>query len=247
MKKLYVLAWLMMLSIVAMAQTIIVVDKDGNRIPYDPSKITSIEFQTTPPGFIINKDGETINFTYDVTKSILGNPNHVFVDPEMVIVNGEGEDLAVQVKANVDFNVTTSASWVTLDTEAKDGMCYVKVVKNPSVDERTATVTLSSKDGTLACTLNVVQSGKEDSRYISTDWEKDKLESFDPETGVAVITFAEEVPIMGEYDIVMVPDEMGTLMIRIIEDRGWYMYRIANRQSRSNRSCLSICTHIIMP
>lgn len=218
MKKLYVLAWLMMLSIVAMAQTIIVVDKDGNRIPYDPSKITSIEFQTTPPGFIINKDGETINFTYDVTKSILGNPNHVFVDPEMVIVNGEGEDLAVQVKANVDFNVTTSASWVTLDTEAKDGMCYVKVVKNPSVDERTATVTLTSKDGTLACTLNVVQSGKEDSRYISTDWEKDKLESFDPETGVAVITFAEEVPIMGEYDIVMVPDEMGTLMIRIIEE-----------------------------
>ena len=58
MKKLYVLAWLMMLSIMAMAQTVIVVDKDGNRVPYDPSKITSIEFQTTPPGFIINKDGK---------------------------------------------------------------------------------------------------------------------------------------------------------------------------------------------
>ena len=218
MKKLFLLAWLMMLSIVAMAQTIIVVDKDGNRIPYDPAKITSIEFQTTPPGFIINQNGETINFTYDVTKSILGNPNHVFVNPETVNIDGEGDELAVQVKASVDFDVTTSDSWVTFDTEAKDGMCYVKVARNPSVDERTAMVTLTSKDGTLACTLNVVQDGKEDSRYISTDWEKDKLESFDPETGVAVITFAEEVPIMGEYDIVMVPDEMGTLMIRIIEE-----------------------------
>ena len=103
MKKLFLLAWLMMLSIVAMAQTIIVVDKDGNRIPYDPAKITSIEFQTTPPGFIINQNGETINFTYDVTKSILGNPNHVFVNPETVNIDGEGDELAVQVKASVDF------------------------------------------------------------------------------------------------------------------------------------------------
>ncbi len=208
----------MVLSITAMAQTIIVEDKDGNRVPYDPAKITSIEFQATPPGFVINKDGETINFTYDVTKSILGNPNHVFVDPETVNVDGEGKEMAVQVKANVDFDVTTSASWVIFDSEAKDGICYVKVAMNPSVDERTGTVVLTSKDGTLTSTLNIVQAGKEDSRYISVDWEKDKLESYDPETGIAKITFAEEVPIMGEYDIVMVPDEMGTLMIRIIEE-----------------------------
>lgn len=217
MKKLFLFAWLMMLSIVAMAQSIIVVDKDGNRAPFDPAKITSIEFQTTPPGFIINMDGKTVNFTYDVTKSIQGNPNHVFVDPETVEVNGEGEELAVQVKASVEFDVTTSASWITFDTEAKDGQQYVKVAMNPSVEERTGTVVLTSKDGTLASTLQVVQAGKEDSRYIDIDWEKDHLDSYDPETGVAKITFKEEVPVMGEYDIVMVPDELGTLMIRIIE------------------------------
>ena len=33
-----------------------------------------------------------------------------------------------------------------------------------------------------------------------------------------MITFKDEVPVMGEYDIVMVPDELGTLMIRIIEE-----------------------------
>ena len=218
MKKLFLFAWLMMLSIVAMAQSIVVVDKDGNRAPFDPAKITSIEFQTTPPGFIINMDGKTVNFTYDVTKSIQGNPNHVFVDPETVEVNGEGEELAVQVKASVEFDVTTSASWITFDTEAKDGQQYVKVAMNPSVEERTAKVVLTSKDGTLTSTLTVVQAGKEDSRYIDIDWEKDHLDSYDPETGVAKITFKEEVPVMGEYDIVMVPDELGTLMIRIIEE-----------------------------
>jgi hypothetical protein len=59
MKKLFLFTWMMMLSIVAMAQTIIVVDKDGNRVPYDPSKIISVEFQTTPPGFTINMDGKS--------------------------------------------------------------------------------------------------------------------------------------------------------------------------------------------
>ena len=56
MKKLFVLAWMMMLSIVAMAQSIIVVDKDGNRGPFDPAKVTSVEFQTTPPGFTVTHD-----------------------------------------------------------------------------------------------------------------------------------------------------------------------------------------------
>ena len=218
MKKLLLFTWMMMLSIVAMAQTIIVVDKDGNRVPYDPSKIISVEFQNTPPGFSINMDGMSIPYTFEVVKSIQGNPNFVFVDPETVKVNGEGEDLAVHVKADVEFDATTSDSWITFDTEAKDGMCYVKVAMNPSVDERSATVVLKSKDGTLTSTLNVVQAGKEDSRYIDIDWEKDRLDSFDAETGEAVITFANALPIMGEYDVVLLPTEGGGLAIRVINE-----------------------------
>ena len=48
MKKLFLFTWMMMLSIVAMAQTIMVIDKDGNRIPYDPEKVSSVDFQVTP-------------------------------------------------------------------------------------------------------------------------------------------------------------------------------------------------------
>lgn len=218
MKKLLLLAWMMVLSIVVTAQTIIVIDKDGNRAPYDPDKITSIEFQATPPGFTIYMDGQAISYTFDVVKSMQGNPNFVFVDPQTVSVDADGVELAVQVKANVDFEVASSPSWITFDTEAKDGQRYVKVAMNPSVDERTGTVTLTSKDGTLTTTLKIEQAGKEDSRYIDIDWEKNKLDSYDAETGVAVITFAEDVPVMGEYDVVMVPDELGTLMIRIIDE-----------------------------
>ena len=218
MKKLLLSAWLMMLCIAAMAQTIVVIDKDGNRIPYDPSKVTSVEFTTTPPGFVINTKEKTIQYAFDSMTSIQGYPNQVFVNPETVSVEADGKELAVEVKADVEFDVVTSASWITFDTESKDGLYYVKVAMNPSVDERSATVVLKSKDGTLASTLKVEQAGKEDSRYIDIDWEENTLDSYDPETGVVVITFAEEVPIMGEYDIVMVPDEMGTLMIRIIEE-----------------------------
>ena len=56
MKKLFLFTWMMMLSIVAMAQTIMVIDKDGNRIPYDPAKVSSVDFQVSPPGFTVNHE-----------------------------------------------------------------------------------------------------------------------------------------------------------------------------------------------
>lgn len=62
--------------------------------------------------------------------------------------------------------------------------------------------------------LNIINS---DSRYINIDWEKDHLDSFDPETGVAVITFADKVPLMNVYDVVILP-QGDDLVIRVIEE-----------------------------
>ena len=216
MKKLLFFVWMMMLSIVATAQTIVVIDKDGNRVPYDPTKVTSVEFQTTPPGFTVKHDKGDDLYLFDKVLGLRGNPNHVFVDPETVNANADGESLAVQVKTNVEFDATSSASWITFNNAAKDGQRYVKVAMNPSTDERTGIVTLTSKDGTLASTLKVVQAGKTESRYIAIDWDAATLDSYDPETGVAQITFKEEVPIMGEYDVVLLPQEFSTL-VRVID------------------------------
>ena len=71
MKKLFLFAWLMMLSIVAMAQSFIVVDKNGNRTAYDPARITSVDFQIAPPGFIINYDDQAIVYIFEESVSKL--------------------------------------------------------------------------------------------------------------------------------------------------------------------------------
>ena len=137
---------------------------------------------------------------------------------EIVYVSGEGETFAFQVETSKAYNVATTAAWITIDPEAKDGQHYVTVAMNPSTEQRMGIVTVTSTDGTLSNSLTIVQAGKEDGRYIDIDWEKATLDSYDPETGVAVITFADEVPIMGEYDVVMLPDEVGNLIIRVIEE-----------------------------
>jgi hypothetical protein len=120
---------MMMLSIVAMAQSVIVVDKDGNRIPYDPAKVSSVDFQVTPPGFTVNHETASDLYTFDKVQSLLG-------------------------------------------------------LEGP--------------------------------KYINIDWEKTTLDSYDAETGVTVITFADEVPDMDRLDCFVMPESQN-YAIRVIE------------------------------
>ena len=129
MKKLFLYTWMMMLSIVAMAQSVIVVDKDGNRIPYDPAKVSSVDFQVTPPGFTVNHATASDLYTFDQVQSLLG-------------------------------------------------------LEGP--------------------------------QYIDIDWEKNTLDSYDAETGVTVITFADEVPDMDRLDCFVMPESQN-YNIRVIE------------------------------
>ena len=129
MKKLFLFTWMMMLSIVAMAQSVIVVDKDGNRIPYDPAKVSSVDFQVTPPGFTVNHETASDLYTFDKVQSLLG-------------------------------------------------------LEGP--------------------------------KYINIDWEKTTLDSYDAETGVTVITFADEVPDMDRLDCFVMPESQN-YAIRVIE------------------------------
>ena len=46
---------LAMAGMVAKAQTFVVVDKQGNKITYDASKIDKVTFQEDPPGFTVHE------------------------------------------------------------------------------------------------------------------------------------------------------------------------------------------------
>ena len=53
MKRFVFSVWLMVLSIAAMAQTFVVIDKSGNRKTFDVGRLDSVTFQQNPPAFTV--------------------------------------------------------------------------------------------------------------------------------------------------------------------------------------------------
>ncbi len=158
MKKLFLFTWMMMLSIVAMAQTIMVIDKDGNRIPYDPEKVSSVDFQVTPPGFTVNHEVGSDLYLFDKVQSVKGLPDYLFVDPKVVhvsLASAEGYEamFAAEVKTNVEYEVETSDPWIKVARKEADRL-VCNVLKHEGND-RTGYVALASKDGLLTDTIKV--------------------------------------------------------------------------------------------
>ncbi len=76
MKKLLSSMCLLMLSVVVMAQTFVVVDKEGNRKTYNVSNLDSITFQTDYPGFTVYEDVlEKKQYTFDEVGSFYIDSN----------------------------------------------------------------------------------------------------------------------------------------------------------------------------
>lgn len=158
MKKLFLFAWLMMLSIVAMAQTIMVIDKDGNRIPYDPAKVSSVDFQVSPPGFTVNHEAGSDLYLFDKLQSFRGMPDYLFVDPKVVhvsLASAEGYEaiFAAEVKTNVEYEVETSDPWIKVARKEADRL--VCNVSKHEGNDRKGYVALASKDGLLTDTIKV--------------------------------------------------------------------------------------------
>ena len=213
------------------AQTLVIVDKDGNRITYDVSKVDSVTFQQTPPSFTVYEEPATppeggqnptdpnqdkTTYTFDNVQSLAGDPNFLFAHPDTVYVDGEGEDFPFQLRTSVDYDCTISDTWLRdfggiADTDS----LIFRASPNPSTHQRTGYIAFMGKDGQMRDTLYVVQQGKLDSRYIDIDWSTTTLNSFNENTGEAVLTFAREVPVMGNYDVVLLPND-DSYSIRLI-------------------------------
>ena len=236
--------FLVMTSVVASAQTFVVVDKQGNKITYDVSKVDSVTFQQDPPAFTVfeNKTDEVsqpgenpgqgdpqepqepkqeeTTYTFDEVKSFSGDPTFLFAHPDTVYVDAEGQDFALQLRTNVEYEYKFS--------DDTDWISYVRVINNtdslrfnagmnPMTERREGMIIFISTDDAIRDTLVVVQYAKSDSRYIDIDWTKTTLDSFDEASGKAVLTFQDKVPVMGDYDVVLLPSG-GSQVIRLIDE-----------------------------
>ena len=242
MKKLLLSVWLLMLSMVVTAQTFVVVDKNGNKTTFDVSKLEQITFQQDPPGFTIyeNKDVapdpsqgegeipgtepgeetsvvETTAFTFDEVQSFAGEPDFLFSHPDTVYVDGEGQEFAFQLRTNVDYDYKVSDGWLKYVSPIVDtDSLKFEAGMNPATARRKAYIAFASKDKQIVDTLWVVQLAKFDSRYIPIDWTTTTLDRFDEESGKAQVTFTGDVPVMGNYDVVLLPKD-DSYVIRVID------------------------------
>ena len=230
---------LAMVSMIASAQTFVVVDKNGNRVTYDASKIDKVTFKDDPPSFTVHEvkdetaggeesgsseDPENppvveTSFNFDEIASFSGDPDFLFAHPDTVYVGGENEDFKIQFRANVEYTYNFGKcdwlSYVSLVNNT-DSLRY-RAEMNPMTTKRKGFIAFASADEQIKDTVWVVQAGKLDSRYIDIDWANTTLDSFNEETGEAKLTFTGDVPVMGDYDVVLLPSE-GSSVIRLIDN-----------------------------
>ena len=235
---------LAMAGMVAKAQTFVVVDKQGNKITYDASKIDKVTFQEDPPGFTVHEVKEESSGTEDFgtgdpgtgqgqeepiikettfafaeVASFSGDPVYLFAHPDTVYVDGEGENFKFQFRANVEYTYNFGEhDWISYvcPVNNTDSLLF-KAEKNPMTTKRKGFIAFASKDEQIKDTIWVKQAAKLDSRYIDIDWTKTTLDSYDEASGKAQITFTGDVPVMGDYDVVLLPKD-DSYVIRLIDD-----------------------------
>ena len=109
-----------------------------------------------------NATHETL--TSDVSKA-------AYVEPALNVLNVgfEGGQDFVGIMANTDYDITpdTDAPWLSATTT--DGGILVKTDYSHLIDPRSATLTLTSKDGTCKRSIEVVQSNNNSAMYIQGD------------------------------------------------------------------------------
>ena len=143
---------------------------------------------------------------------------YLIASPDTVYVSADGQDFAFELSTNVAYDYTPSAAWLSYvsDIAGTDSLRFNSAM-NPNTRQRTGYVAFASKNGgELKDTIWVVQERKSDSRYIDIDWTTTTLNSFNEESGEAVLTFSGDVPVMGGYDVVLLPSD-GDYTIRLID------------------------------
>lgn len=110
---------------------------------------------------IVVKDKKT-NLQETVTIKQAANLG-LIVTPDKYELSNDGGTIEVEVKANVEFDIEISDSWITrIETRGlTETKLQFQVVKNEGYDNREGTITIKQKDGNLSSTIKVYQSQKD--------------------------------------------------------------------------------------
>ena len=94
-----------------------------------------------------------------------------YVEPALNVLNVgfEGGEDFVGIMANTDYDITPDPQAPWLTATATEGGMLVKTEYSYLIDPRSASLKLTSKDGTCERTLNVVQGNNNSAMYIQGD------------------------------------------------------------------------------
>ena len=234
MKKLLFFFAMLMISTGAMAQSGVRGDANGDGEVGMPDVMFIMNYILGTPAENFNEKNADANLD-----GVISNPDAAYVvyyilygkfpegpvsdelvvSPDTVYVDADGQDFAFQLQTSAAYDYTPSAAWLSYvsDIAGTDSLRF-NAAMNPNTRQRTGYIAFASKDGgELKDTIWVVQYGKRDSRYIDIDWSTTTLNSYNEESGEAVLTFSGDVPVMGGYDVVLLPSD-GDYTIRLIDN-----------------------------
>ena len=184
--------------------------------PAEPSDPSNPE-EPSDPGTPDTPTQEITQFVFEEVESFKGDPDFLFSHPDTVYVGADGQEFNFQLRTNVDYDYEVSDRWLEFVCGYSDtDSLRFSAGMNPNTAERIGYIAFASKDEQMLDTVYVVQRGKYDSRYIAIDWSTTTLNSFDETSGSASLTFKGDVPIMGKYDVVLLPKD-GDYVIRLID------------------------------
>lgn len=234
MKKLLFFFAMLMISTGAMAQSGVRGDANGDGEVGMPDVMFIMNYILGTPAENFNEKNADANLdgvisepdaAYVVYYILYGKfpegpvSDELVVSPDTVYVDADGQDFAFQLQTSAAYDYTPSATWLSYvsDIAGTDSLRF-SAAMNPSTSQRTGYVAFASQNGGVQKdTLWVVQYGKRDSRYIDIDWSTTTLNSYNEESGEAVLTFLGDVPVMGGYDVVLLPSD-GEYTIRLIDN-----------------------------
>ncbi|MDD3356270.1 MAG: BACON domain-containing carbohydrate-binding protein [Dysgonamonadaceae bacterium] len=87
----------------------------------------------------------------------------LFVSPDKFDLSNDATTIEVEIRSNVEFDVITSDDWISKNStrSLSSSKLYFNIAKNESYDNRSGSINIKQKDGTLTKTIKVYQSQKD--------------------------------------------------------------------------------------